>query len=102
MVKMRAESLAELVHLAHEAGLGQSPSGADFLPPAGASLPGHLGPRADLPLGASEVFTDPSPEHRLRRRGGDVGAIESTTVLAIQRIELILTLRDRLAEPTAG
>jgi FixJ family two-component response regulator len=69
MAKMRAESLAELVHLAHEAGFGVTAHESDLAGTAGAAPPDHLGPGSNLHLvGASEVFTDSRPEHRPRRR----------------------------------
>ncbi len=74
MVKMRAESLAELVHLAHEAGFGAAAHESDLVTIDGAALPGHLGPASNIPLmGASEVLTDSRPEHRVRRRAEQTG-----------------------------
>jgi FixJ family two-component response regulator len=56
MGKMRAGSLADLVHMAHDGGLGEHELGAGFLQPALTPAP-TIGPRSDSFLfGASEMF----------------------------------------------
>ena len=70
MVKMRAASLAELVHLAHEAGFAATAHESGLVTTADEARPVHLVPGSNVPLvGASEVFADSRPEHRLRRPG---------------------------------
>jgi FixJ family two-component response regulator len=68
MAKMQADSLADLVRMAHEAGLTPpSPEQDDGLsaPPAAALSSGSVGPKSDgWLLGASQVFTDEAPGDR--------------------------------------
>jgi RNA polymerase sigma factor (sigma-70 family) len=72
MGKMRAGSLADLVHLAHEAGWSQENRPAEGSIAWAATEPAAVGPTSDsLLLGASEVFSDEKAAEAAGSASGD-------------------------------
>jgi RNA polymerase sigma factor (sigma-70 family) len=70
MGKMRAASLADLVHMAHEAGVSVARTAESLAAWPALGFAGDVGPRSNTQLlGASEVFTDDAAARRSRSPG---------------------------------